>query len=380
MNWVYTIKNNSFTLLMFCLLYCGYGIGIAHSEPSIKNPDFKVRAFHFVINGMSVEELRLLIDKAGNKHFNTLIIGLYNGVNFQSLTLPLSEKKILSVQELQDVVSYARAKGLLVIPEVKLLTQQQFLMVKYHRENGNLIVLEPKNLKPEQFMMQNMHPEFLYNSATYNPNSSNLYSDAVFPLLKEIIELIKPQAIHIGHDEAAGINKHSREKWLPREKWLQGYQKMLPAKLFVKDVRIIHDYLAGHGVETWMWGDMLLGSREFPSMYQRGGGLNGGSVGYGLKLLSELPKDIVICDWHYSDPQKDFPTLTAFREAGFRVLGATWKNTETIKNFSSYAAKHRARGMIATTWIHTQRRDWDIVDKIIEVSGDSFNKDFPDQK
>jgi hypothetical protein len=66
------------------------------------------------------------------------------------------------------------------------------------------------------------------------------------------------------------------------------------------------------------------------------------------------------------------------RKEGFRVIGATWKKGRTIRNFSSFAAGHGASGMIATTWFHVQRREWDVVEKIIRTSGEVFLKDFPD--
>lgn len=127
-----------------------------------------------------------------------------------------------------------------------------------------------------------------------------------------------------------------------------------------------------------MWGDMLISPDEFPEMLGRH--LHGTLPGYGKAMREKLPKDIVICDWHYFDTQKDFPSLAAFKREGFRVLGATWKKDDTTANFSRYAAAHGADGMIATTWFHVQRKEWDIVDKIIDTSGKIFMKDFPDAK
>lgn len=38
---------------------------------------------------------------------------------------------------------------------------------------------------------------------------------------------------------------------------------MIPAELFVQDVRRLHAYLTDKGVATWMWADMLLSPTEF---------------------------------------------------------------------------------------------------------------------
>ena len=81
-----------------------------------------------------------------------------------------------------------------------------------------------------------------------------------------------------------------------------------------------------------------------------------------------------ICDWHYFDGQSEFPSTLAFVKGGHHVLGATWKTELTIRNFSRYVASlpKGGKGMIATTWFHVQRKEWDIVDNIIKVSAEAF--------
>lgn len=119
-----------------------------------------------------------------------------------------------------------------------------------------------------------------------------------------------------------------------------------------------------------MWGDMLIAPEEFPGMLDKH--LHG-THSYS-SLRNKIPKDIVICDWHYFDEQPDFPSASTFAKAGHRVLGAAWKKEKTIKNFSRYISTMSANneGMIATTWFHVQRREWDIVSDIIKNSGEAF--------
>ncbi|MFZ0257665.1 MAG: hypothetical protein WAN46_18950, partial [Gammaproteobacteria bacterium] len=106
--------------------------------------------------------------------------------------------------------------------------------------------------------------------------------------------------------------------------------------------------------------------------------LHGTAPGYGKALRDKLPHDIVISDWHYFDNQKDFPSLTTMQKEGFRVIGVTWKKPKTIRNFSRYAAQHSAYGMMATTWFHVQRQEWDVVNQIISESGSAFSRAFAD--
>lgn len=300
--------------------------------------------FHVVVKNTDPEDIKSLIKEAAENGFNTVILGIF-GVRFKSLGAIKEKVRTWSVNELANVVSFARDLNMDVIPEIKLLTHQ------------------------EHFLRQSYH-EFMFNSVTYDPRREKLYTEVVFPVLNEINDLIKPHAVHIGHDEVAGHSERSRKKWL------RPGEKMLPADLFLKDVLRIHDFLKQRGIETWMWGDMLISPDEFPSMAPRH--LHGSAKGYGQELRKRLPRDIVICDWHYMDKQKDFPSLAAFKAEGFRVLGATWERPETIQNFSRYAAEHGAEGMIATTWFYVQRKKWGVVNRIIKESGRAFLANFPD--
>jgi hypothetical protein len=92
-------------------------------------------------------------------------------------------------------------------------------------------------------------------------------------------------------------------------------------------------------------------------------------------LRNQIPKDVVICDWHYFDQAlQSFPSADAFIQTGHDILGATWNVEKTTKSFSQYLARRSkaTRGMIATTWYFTQRKDWDTVNRIIKISGESF--------
>ena len=309
----------------------------------------KVRAIHFVLRAVSYQDALRLIDQASMAQFNTVVVVLTDGVVLDSA--PWKPRvDAWKKKELSDWVDYANLKGLAVIPELKLLTHQ------------------------EKFF-QHSFPTLMFNEKTYNPKNTFVYYQ-IFPLLDEVIKLIHPKAIHIGHDEVKGWAK----SWKRRLKELAMIDDMLPADLFLEDVKVIHTYLRSKGIETWMWGDMLLSPEEFPETTRKWPSYHGGVKGYGKVLRDQLPKDIVICDWQYHLEPNEFPSLGLLRREGFRVLGATWKKEKTIQNFSYYAAHHGADGMIATTWFHVQRKEWDVVDRIIKLSGQTFLKDFPDAK
>lgn len=309
-----------------------------------------VRALHFVLWGTTVADAKRITDLAKSSGLNTLVISLGNAVKFRSIPGKL-RPGAWSIDELQTFVNYAKQLDLNVIPELTLLSHQ------------------------EKFF-GNSHPDLMFNVSTYDPRKPEVYS-LVTAYIDEVISLLQPSAIHIGHDELEGFLPErgffSKKiiGWLPDE-------HSLPSELFLQDVLRIQDYLNVRGIETWMWGDMLLSPKEFPEMLSWR--LHGGALGYGKALRNQLPRNIVICDWHYSDDQPDFPSLAAMQNEGFRVIGSTWKTSKTTQAFSRYAAQHAAYGMMATTWIQVPSKEWDVTERIVREAGEAFSKDFPDAK
>lgn len=317
--------------------------------PIVDEKAINIRALHIVTRAVTPEKVKKIIDQANRESFNTIILGIAWGESTKLNSMPWVDAPFSwSREELLSVVNYARSKNMEVIPHIPLLSHQKVLLKK-------------------------PFPELMYNGQTYDPRNPMVY-DLVFPILDEVIELIHPKAIHIGHDEVVGWKAKHYEKGL-----LNPGEKILPANLFLADTMKLYNYLKSKRVETWMWGDMLISPEEFPTM--RGGGLHGSEVGYGAALRSQIPKDIVIVDWHYNDRQKDFPSLVAFKKEGFYVLGSTWKKERTIRNFSNYAARNGADGMVSTIWAHLMNEDdEEVVDRIIRKSGEVFLEDFPDVK
>lgn len=299
-------------------------------------PVHKIRALHFV-QRQTVPDLikEHIIDPARCGHFNTLILSLADGILIPSMKRIVSDKA-WTREELLDIVNSAKENGLQVVPEIRLLTHQEKLL-------------------------KNAYPELMFNRSTYDPRKEETYA-VVLPIIDEIINLIQPRAVHIGHDEVAGYDERSRKKWLEEG------EKILPPELFLKDVERIHGHLKSHGVETWMWGDMLIAPEEVPRLKRMHG-----TQGYSA-LRARVPKDIVICDWHYHKRASEFPSALIFISEGHLVLGATYQYEDNIRNFSRYMARlpKGSIGMIATTWGGVPKMEWDVVNKIIETSAEAF--------
>ncbi len=159
----------------------------------------------------------------------------------------------------------------------------------------------------------------------------------VFSLMDELLEAFEANALHVGMDEVFLI----ASEHCPR---CHGHD---PAALFAQAVNAYHAHLVGErGVEMLLWGDRLL---------------DAATTGYGLweaaengthSALALIPKDVIICDWHY-ELRPDYPSVPFFQEQGFRVWPAGWKNVEASGALLDYAARYMSRrmlGYLCTTW------------------------------
>jgi hypothetical protein len=121
--------------------------------------------------------------------------------------------------------------------------------------------------------------------------------------------------------------------------------------LFADEVKTLHEHLKAIGCRTWMWGDRFI---------------DGKSTGLGKWEASEngtqsaidlVPKDIVICDWHYNRAPE---TLLAFARKGFDVVACPWRKSAValaqleqvrgLRRSADSAVARRALGVMQTTW------------------------------
>jgi hypothetical protein len=168
----------------------------------------------------------------------------------------------------------------------------------------------------------------------------------VFALLDELIDAFDADAMHVGMDEVFLIG----DKNCPRCK-----DKDV-GELFAKAVNDLHGHLVTEkGVEILMWGDRLLDSKKM-----RYGTYDASATG-SYRAIDRVPKDIIICDWHYAPPdvnrrmgQKEpFPSIRFFQENGFRVLPATWNSPEAavaMIRTSRMGATDKMLGILFTGW------------------------------
>lgn len=159
-------------------------------------------------------------------------------------------------------------------------------------------------------------------------------------LFSELADAFKTDMLHTGMDEVFII----ADKDCPRCKGKN------PADLFAKAVNDLHDILKKLNVKMMMWGDRLLNDAEMK--YGKWESSQNGTY----PAIDKIPKDIIICDWHY-EPRDSYPSVDFFLSKGFKVMPSSWKNQKAALAFLNYANKFRANsnlvGHLCTTWVNS---------------------------
>jgi hypothetical protein len=237
----------------------------------------------------------------------------------------------LSKADVQAIVAACREAGVRLIPLINLLGHQSWAA--------------------ETFGLLRAHPEFDETPGKY-PNNKDIYCRSycplhpdlhkiVFDLLDELAGVCEADAVHVGMDEVFILADADCPRCKTRTR----------AELFAQEVRTLHDHLAATHREMWMWGDRFLDG-SVTGLGEWEASQNGTAW-----AITMVPRDIVICDWHYDAAPA---TAAYFVVEGFRVLYAPWRKTDValgeldlIRSVRAHADETiapRMLGVLQTTW------------------------------
>lgn len=130
---------------------------------------------------------------------------------------------IYSQDEMQEIIRYCKERFIDIVPEVPSLAHSDYILIS--------------------------HPEFREcddepYASTACPSNPD-YDRLVFDLYDEVIDLFKPEYLHIGHDEW----------WVM--KVCDKCKDKDAARLFADNVIRCYEYLKSRGVKTMMWADKV---------------------------------------------------------------------------------------------------------------------------
>ena len=201
--------------------------------------------------------------------------------------------------------------------------------------------------KAETFPLLTVYPKFDLTPGAF-PNNEGIYCrewdplnpevwTIIFKLMDEIIDGFRADAMHVGMDEVFLLGSEKSPSTKGKD----------PGVLFAGAVNKIHAHLVRkRKVEMLMWGDRLIDGKKYDL------GEWEASVNGTHKAIDMIPKDIIICDWHY-EPRASYPSIPMFIEKGFRVLPTGWNKLDATKALIEYSRSHagpKMLGYVFTTW------------------------------
>ena len=276
-------------------------------------------------------------DELAIRRINTLILRV--DYNFQFESHPeLRDPDALSKEQVKQLVAVCRENGIRIIPQINLLGHQSWASTV-----GNLLRVypdfdeTPQVQMPEKYQWPN--PDGLY-CKSYCPLHPKVH-EIVFGLMDEICDVFEADAFHAGMDEVFYIGEDKCPRCSGRDK----------AELFAGEVRTLRDHLAQKGRSLWIWGDRLLDGKT------TGLGLWEASFNNTHRAIDIIPKDVMICDWHYERPDQ---TAVYFAMKGFKVVTCPYRNAKAavaqvhdmakFRRNSTPVMKDRFQGMVQTVW------------------------------
>ncbi len=295
-------------------------------------PVLPVRGLHIMAPkpdeiDLAVRFIREALPKEG---VNTLVVEF--DYHYQFTRRPeIADPDALSKDDVKKLVAACHDAGVRLIPQINLLGHQSWAGTT--------------------FGLLRAHPELDETPGQY-PGNAGIYCRSycplhpqlhpiLFDLIDELAEVTEARDFHVGMDEIFLLGEDGCERCRGKNK----------AELLAGEVKAMHDHLAQSGRTMWMWGDRFLDG------VTTGMGKWEASANGTQDAIRMVPKDIVMCDWHY---ERVLPSVTYFAMQGFPVLACPWRKTNValgqlamVRDTRAHATPEiagRMQGMLHTTW------------------------------
>jgi hypothetical protein len=322
------------TIFLSVLLFCNMVYGQ-------ENPSRLLHVRAFCIGAPKPAKLEPFIqfinDELAPRHVNTLILRV--DFNYQYQSHPeLRDTLSLSKEDVKKIVEVCRKNGIKIIPQINLLGHQSWA-----GKLNNLLKVYPQfDETPWIAMPQNYswpNADSLY-CKSYCPLHPEVHK-VIFALMDELCDVFETDTFHAGMDEVFYIGTDKCPRCKGKDK----------AELFAGEVTLIRNHLAALNRRLWIWGDRLIdGKATGIGVWEASG--NGTS-----RAIDLIPRDVVICDWHYDRAEQ---TAVYFAMKGLSVVTCTWNRPQVakmqyedllkFKERSSWDMGQRFLGMMQTVW------------------------------
>ncbi len=278
-----------------------------------------------------------IVQELAPRKVNTLILRVDYRYEFKSHP-ELVDSFALSKSDVKKMVSACKKNNIRIIPQVNLLGHQSWashvnkLLSVYPQFDET-----PGVKMPEKYEWPNADKLYCKSYCPLHPG----VHDVVFDVIDEICDVFETDAFHAGMDEVFYLGEDECPRCSGRDK----------AELFAGEVRLLNDHLAKKNRQLWIWGDRLIDGKA------TGLGMWEASYNNTYRAVDMIPKDVVICDWHYERADK---TPVYFAMKGLHVITCPWRKpelaveqTDDMVNFrqqSSEQMQDKFYGMMQTVW------------------------------
>ncbi len=309
----------------------------------------KLFGYHFIAsnNESLIDNVDGAIKYLAPLGLTHIIIEINN--NFKFATHPEISCSNVTASALSNACDALRSAGIEPIPLYNCVGHQGW------KQRNSLLKAYPEFDEspdiPDEKLVAPVHERVGYKwLSTYTPawccNEPKVY-DVVIPALDELVSATKCKTIHLGMDEIFLFGQCERCKGLD------------PADLFSNSLIKFYDYFKQKGVKVMIWGDRLLDANKLlgkdgphRARYEK----DFENVGT-AKCIDKLPKDIIICDWHYQ-LEETYPSANELLSHGFKVWPSCWFNGDAAEAFWKHSLKTAEElnkknllpGMLVTGW------------------------------
>ncbi|QHV93697.1 family 20 glycosylhydrolase [Spirosoma endbachense] len=281
--------------------------------------------------------IKFIDEELAPRQVNTLILRV--DFNYQFDSHPeLSDSIALSKREVKKLVKVCQKNNIRLIPQINLLGHQSWASTTHNLLRVYPDFDETPHVKmPDKYVWPNADGLYCKSYCPLHPGVHKV----VFELVDEICDVFEADAFHAGMDEVFFIGDDKCPRCSGRDK----------AELFAGEVTEIRNHLAKTNRKLWMWGDRLIDGKT------TGIGMWEGSFNNTYRAIDLIPKDVMICDWHYERPDL---TAVYFATKGLSVITCPWRKpdfavtqTQDMVKFRKSVTplmKERFQGMMQTVW------------------------------
>lgn len=247
---------------------------------------------------------------------NTVVVEVNYSFEFEAHP-ELRNPRFIRRATAQALAAAARNCGVRLIPEFNCLG---------HQTSGG-------HLSP----LLRLHPEF-NETPSLSLTNPNVYclewcprapglNEIIFSLIDELAGAFDAEDFHVGMDEVYLCGAAE----CPRCRGVSA------AELYAAQVNALHAHIVGEKkLRMLMWADRVIGPK-FQGHSRFDTPRNDLSA-----ALSRIPRDIVMCDWHY-EWKTNYPSIELLAAHGFRVWPAGFLPLKAAAQLSDFALAHRSQ-------------------------------------